>query len=275
MEVYSSITKEILDKIKDYLDKGEKASISQDILLRNKVYRQIFLVKKSIKGGNISYLFVDENYEVIKDKEINKELSRCFYFLNILFNSESELSIKKALKTNEVKEREVKDLEDVSESLEVLYKSGIQEAMKVKKITNNMKDIIQKYNSKVEELNMKSDKIAEKAEMFSEDIISLLNPMYKEILLINFEKVKLLSEGREQFDIIKNISSKKKRHSLFNKNAFAAYTKIIYTMEYFKRLISKYDNVLHMDLREYRKYVDEVEKDYINKQNALIKKSTK
>ncbi|MCY6370520.1 hypothetical protein [Clostridium ganghwense] len=273
MGIYSPALEEVLDKIKGYLEKGEKVRVSQNILYNEKIYRQLLLEKNTFKGVNTKFLYVDEQNEVVQNEEINKKLSRLAYFLNVFFNDESELSIKKALKKGEVKEREINDLDDVSESLAVLNKSGIQEAEKVKKITNDMKAIIQKHNEKVEEINLKADKIAEKSEVFSEEIISLLNPIYKEILLINFEKAKLLSQGKKEFDFIKNICSKKKMFSIFNKNSSAAYTKIIYTMEYFKRLISKYENAIHMDLKEYRTYIDEVEKDYINKRRALIKKS--
>lgn len=271
MSIYKSVSPNILEKIKDYIDKGESVSVSEEFLWKSESYRQVLAVKKTLKKIETGFLYIDRNENIVEDKNLQRELSRLSYYLNVFFNDDSEISIKKALKSAEVREREIEDLKDVSESLRVLQEQGVKEAGVVKDITDKIQDIIERYNSKTDEINLKADEYKNEGKRFSEEILAKLYPIYEEGLLLNYEKIKLLSKSREEYDAIKSFASKKKAANLFNRKKALAFTKIVYTMEYYKRLLSKHENIIGMTKQQYLSYIKESENSYIEKRIQLIK----
>ncbi|KYH30165.1 hypothetical protein [Clostridium colicanis] len=271
MSIYTPASENILKRIGKYIEKGESVSVSEEFLCRGESYRQVLMVKKTLKKIETRFLYIDKDDNIVEDETLQRELSRLSYYLNVFFNDESELSIKKALKSNEIRERELNDLKDVSESLKVLQHDGVKEAGQVKDITDKVQDIMKKYNNKVDEINLAVDEYKKEGIKFSEEILSKLYPMYEEGLLIKYEKAKLISKGKESYDIIKRFCGKRKTSNLFNRKRVRAYTKIIYTMEYYKRFINNYEKIINMSKREYLNYIKESENAYIEKRFQLIK----
>ncbi|QGU94981.1 hypothetical protein GOM49_07640 [Clostridium bovifaecis] len=272
MSIYKSASPSVLEKIKDYIDKGESVSVSEEFLWKGKSYRQVLIAKKTLKKIETGFLYIDKNENIVDNKNLQRELSRLSYYLNVFFNADSETSIKKALKSDEVREREIGDLKDVSESLKVLQDQGLKEAGTVKGITDKIQDIMERYNAKIYEINLKAGEYRNGGERFNEEILAKLYTIYEEGLLLNYEKIKLLSKSREEYDSIKSFASKKKAASFFNRKKVLALTKIVYTMEYYKRLLSKHENILGMTRQQYLAYIKESESSYMEKRMQLIRK---
>ncbi|MCY6483552.1 hypothetical protein OW763_04195 [Clostridium aestuarii] len=271
MDIYSKPSEKLLEKIKNYLEKDETESVSKEFLYEGKMYRQVIITKKNVKRINTEFLYIDEDENVIDDIEIKKQLSRLSYYLDVFFNDKSDLNIKKALKSEEIKNREIKDLEDVSQSLDVLYKENIEEAKKVRNITNHMIELIKKHNEKIEDVNLKADNYIKKGEVFRDEIITPLYNIYEEGILLNLDKAKLLVQGKTEYDIVKKIVSKKMVFKLFNKRVRKSFTKIIYTMEYYKRLVNRYEKALDMSMEQYKDYIKESHENQIENRVKLIR----
>ncbi|APQ96678.1 hypothetical protein FDB72_15190 [Clostridium botulinum] len=271
---YSKADEVLKEKLSSYTNKGEYLLVS-DVIKYNQIeYREVLFNKKTLlmeESKGIEY--IDENNNIVQDKNIQKSLATLAYYYEIFFCINKKNNIFKALRSEEDLHKENEDIELSIKALEFLQKEKVKDIEKVKNILLELPSLRKKTNDLLKEMKSIIENIFNEEDAMSKESFKKVYTIYKEILKLNFKNVKLIYSGIDYYDYIKGcINKKRKSFSIrFNKKISDPLFKLDYQINYFKKLLKTYNEILCMNEREYLKFIHNSEKENINERLYLVR----
>ncbi|MCY6483551.1 hypothetical protein OW763_04190 [Clostridium aestuarii] len=274
MSIYSVIPRELYVVVKEYMSRKEFAKISEGIEYNKKVYKEIiFTPSKRMVEEFRGCLYIDENNDTVTDKSIQIQLSKLTYYLNVFCNEKSKLYIKKALENDDDIKNQKNDFYEINKALEALNSEGLKGIEKVEDIMEKILELRIRSNDRIKELLLKVDEYKKDNDIYSESILYELCPIYREILMINFKKVKLIESGKKYYDSIKiSCKKRKKWFDIFTgKSKNIPFMKLSNIIGGYEKILSTYAPILSMHENQYEKFLIKREKDNIDAKMKLIR----
>ncbi|APF28408.1 hypothetical protein NPD7_3761 [Clostridium sporogenes] len=271
---YFKADKALKEKLNSYTHKGEYLLVSGGIKYNEIEYREVLFNKKNLLIEEVKgIVYINENNNIVQDKNIQKSLARLFYYYEIFFCIDKKNNIFKALRNEEDLCKENKDIELSIKALEFLQKEKIQDTEKVENILLQLSSLRKKTNDLLKEMESIIESISNEEDTISEESFKKVYPIYKEILKLNFKNIKLIYSGINYYDYIKEcVNKKRKSFSIrFNKKLSEPLFKLDYQINYFKKLLKTYNEILYMNERAYLKSVYNSEKHNINERLYIIR----
>ncbi|EPY2274832.1 hypothetical protein ACXAUS_003742 [Clostridium sporogenes] len=271
---YFKVDEALKEKLNSYTHKGEYLLVSGGIKYNEIEYREVLFNKKNLLIEEVKgIVYVDENNNIVQDKNIQKSLARLSYYYEIFFCIDKKNNIFKALRNEEDLCKENKDIELSITALEFLQKEKIQDTEKFKNILLQLSSLRKKNNDLLKEMKSIIESISNEEDTISEESFKKVYPIYKEILKLNFKNIKLIYSGIDYYDYIKEcVNKKRKSFSIrFNKKLSEPLFKLDYQINYFKKLLKTYNEILCMNERDYLKSVYNSEKNNINERLCIIR----
>ncbi|MBO0575995.1 hypothetical protein EXQ42_14630 [Clostridium botulinum] len=271
---YFKVDEALKEKLNSYTHKGEYLLVSGGIKYNEIEYREVLFNKKNLLIEEVKgIVYIDENNNIVQDNNIQKSLARLSYYYEIFFCIGKKNNIFKALRNEEDLCKENKDIELSITALEFLQKEKIQDTEKVKNILLQLSSLRKKTNDLLKEMESIIESISNEEDTISEESFKKVYPIYKEILKLNFKNIKLIYSGIDYYDYIKEcVNKKRKSFSIrFNKKLSEPLFKLDYQINYFKKLLKTYNEILCMNERDYLKSVYNSEKHNINERLCIIR----
>ncbi|HDK7158477.1 TPA: hypothetical protein PTV43_003685 [Clostridium botulinum] len=271
---YFKVDEALKEKLNSYTHKGEYLLVSGGIKYNEIEYREVLFNKKNLLIEEVKgIVYIDENNNIVQDNNIQKSLARLSYYYEIFFGIDKKNNIFKALRNEEDLCKENKDIELSITALEFLQKEKIQDTEKFKNILLQLSSLRKKNNDLLKEMKSIIESISNEEDTISEESFKKVYPIYKEILKLNFKNIKLIYSGIDYYDYIKEcVNKKRKSFSIrFNKKLSEPLFKLDYQINYFKKLLKTYNEILCMNERDYLKSVYNSEKHNINERLCIIR----
>lgn len=271
---YFRVDEALKEKLNSYTHKGEYLLVSGGIKYNEIEYREVLFNKKNLLIEEVKgIVYIDENNNIVQDNNIQKSLARLSYYSEIFFCIDKKNNIFKALRNEEDLCKENKDIELSITALKFLQKEKIQDTEKVKNILLQLSSLRKKTNDLLKEMESIIESISNEEDTISEESFKKVYPIYKEILKLNFKNIKLIYSGIDYYDYIKEcVNKKRKSFSIrFNKKLLEPLFKLDYQINYFKKLLKTYNEILCMNERDYLKSVYNSEKHNINERLCIIR----
>lgn len=274
--MYIEASSELLNSIKQFINKGESVLVSGNIEINGMVYREVQFIKKAFgsrEKGVKGILFADSNNNIIKDKAIYSDLCRLSYFYEVFFYNEKELGIFDAIMEEGKVNIEKEELQASIKALDYLADEGIENTNKVKEIMQNIPEFRISTNEKLIKIKKAVSDLDKEGIVFNDEVLSKLYQFYEDAMKQNFLGVKSIASGRDYYDSIKTIAEKKKRklNIRFNVKIYTPMLKLIYELSYFKRIIEAYSIVIDMNTAHYIKFLQEIDNNKINERQKIIR----
>ncbi|MFL0269802.1 hypothetical protein [Candidatus Clostridium radicumherbarum] len=263
-------------EISPYLKPAEGCKISGAIEVNAKLYKEVIFYKnsffkfnKEVKG----YLYFDDENNLVTDKTIISELAKLCFFYEMFFSEDKTEGILATLKTKADLTRDNEKVKQISDGLDFLLTQKVYAAERVKSIFIKNYNLDEKSNSILEELSSNIKTLSDQDSIFNVELFNKLYPYYEEVLKINFEKVLNVASIGDCIEEVRKEAEKirKKWGVRAMKNMVGKLIKISDELSYFKRLISIYRSVLQMNSSQYLKYLNNTNKDKIEKRISLIR----
>lgn len=261
MELYRTLTKEEAAIINKYVKTFEEVKISEAAMYAGKLYREVIFKKKF--GKAVSYMYLDGYNNIVQDKITVLRLGRIFFFMDCYLNSEPG-SIIYALQSKEDVVKDKDDFKLAKEALDLVgkhpekYKITAHDINEVKKNLTKVIDMRLETNKKLEAFKSSVDREMDNNEYFNEEIIEKCMPQYKDVMLLNYEKVKLIASKNNCYGALKGAAEKLRRS--YNLRMVTGHTeqlsKLQYTMGYFQNLITSYGSIPNMSSNQYLKSIE-------------------
>ncbi|APH16171.1 hypothetical protein NPD5_2805 [Clostridium sporogenes] len=271
---YSRVDEALKEKLNSYTHKGEYLLVSDGIKYKEIEYREVLFNKKNLLIEEVKgIVYIDENNNIVQDKNIQKSLARLSYYYEMFFCLDKKNNIFKALRNEDHFHKENKDIELSIKALEFLQKEKIKDTEKVKNILLQLPSLRKKTNDLLKQMESIIANISNEEDTISEESFKKVYPIYKEILKLNFKNIKLIYSGIDYYDYIKEcVNKKRKSFSIrFNKKLSEPLFKLDYQINYFKKLLKTYNEILCMNERDYLKFIYNSEKHNINKRLRIIR----
>lgn len=279
--MYGEASQEILKNINPYIKKGEVPKVSTAVEYCGNLYRKVVFQKSfvgKLRGKEEEFLFINEKDEILNKKQVQRELVKLFYYYDIFFDEDNKISIYKTLQSESEIKKDENDYKEAEIGLKIvgerLKKHEEKEGLKkVLGILKQVPELRKSNNEKLNELvniieNMKKEKKA-----FNEECLSKIYPVYKEALMLNFKKIKVIYPGGQYYNNFKKMAEKtRRRQSLtFRTRHTTNLIKANYIMGYFEKVINTYSKILDMTEANYMKFLKEAEKNNIDTKINFIR----
>ncbi|EHN14496.1 MULTISPECIES: hypothetical protein [Clostridium] len=271
---YFKADKVLKEKLNSYTNKGEYLLVSDGIKYKEMEYREVLFNKKNLLIQEVKgIVYIDENNNIVQDKNIQKSLARLYYYYEIFFCLDKKNNIFKALRNEEDLHKENKDIELSIKALEFLQKEKIKDTEKIRNILLELPSLRKRTNDLLKEMKSIIENIFNEEDTMSKESFEKVYTIYKEILKLNFKNIKLIYSGIDYYDYIKEcVNKKRKSFSIrFNKKLSEPLFKLDYQINYFKKLLKTYNEILCMNERDYLKSVYNSEKHNINERLKILR----
>ena len=154
---YFKADKVLKEKLNSYTNKGEYLLVSDGIKYKEMEYREVLFNKKNLLIQEVKgIVYIDENNNIVQDKNIQKSLARLYYYYEIFFCLDKKNNIFKALRNEEDLHKENKDIELSIKALEFLQKEKIKDnlngKLKIDDVIFNM--ILVKLYSEIQSIEL-------------------------------------------------------------------------------------------------------------------------
>jgi hypothetical protein len=265
-----------MEKLAPYINKGETALISEVIKLKGENYREVMINKKTlggIKKQAQALLYITDQGELVTEKNTQRELGKLAYYFNIFFAVDKTQSVYRAIRDKCVIEREKRDFQIADSGLDILLHDKVQHVENVRIIMKNIPELREKNNDKLLHLKNKVDDFEKQHGEYSDELFKELYPIYIEVLDTNFQNIKVINSGKQYYNELKKHLSKKKKSLtvIINKKISEPLFKLDYMLGYFNKLLNTYGSIINMNSSEYRKFIENSEKNKIEKNLKLIR----
>lgn len=267
--------KEISD---NYRNKNEVARVSLPIEYNGRLYREIQYNKVflgSVRQTVTGYLYVTEEGEKVLDKKDIKELAYLAYQFEVLFDDVFKGGIPKAVIDEKYLKKEEKDFEKMLIALDALKAEGLKDVDKIEEAFSKLTVLKRENNRALEELINKVNSLSKPDLIFSREVLNEIMPYYREALLKNFKKIKLINSTRNQLDDVKQALNKKRKALRFRilsgTELMDCLNRLEYGIDYFKKVITVYSSVADMTEGEYIKYLDNMDRKNVEEKLSKLK----
>ncbi|MCW6065371.1 hypothetical protein [Clostridium sporogenes] len=271
---YSRVDEALKEKLNSYTNKGEYLLVSDGIKYKEMEYREVLFNKKNLLIQEVKgIVYIDENNNIVQDKNIQKSLARLYYYYEIFFCLDKKNNIFKALRNEEDLHKENKDIELSIKALEFLQKEKIKDTEKIRNILLELPSLRKRTNDLLKEMKSIIENIFHAEDTMSKESFEKVYTIYKEILKLNFKNIKLIYSGIDYYDYIKECGNKKRKSFSirFNKKLSEPLFKLDYQINYFKKLLKTYNEILCMNERDYLKSVYNSEQHNINERLKILR----
>lgn len=277
MQVFTTPEGKFKSTADKYKKTGEKARISMPIEFEGKRYREV-VYNKSILGKmkrNIEgIIFLSEDGEYVSNSRVKNELAKLGYQYEIMLDDKSIGELKKAVTPELEIEKLSADYGQIIKAIERMNSAGIKGIDNVISILQKIPLHKRENNNVIEAYLNHVENISRDDFVFSSEVYDKLYPYYKEILIKNFQRVRLVASGRGFYDDIKREGQKRKRNltARFNSHeVFMGLTKLPVEMDHLKSIVTVYDSVSSMKQEEYLKYLKTIERSNITSRIQLLR----
>ncbi|SHK23294.1 hypothetical protein SAMN02745248_02110 [Hathewaya proteolytica DSM 3090] len=272
MGFYRDVAKNEAKGLKQYKRRFEKMRISDFMAVSEKKYREVIFNKKyleKITGTITGSIFVDEQNELVTNREVLKKLSKISYMTEILLDSEGSLSLSRLLKDDGDLGRDKKDGVGMVEALRIILENNV--------ITKNMymelKQVFEEFYASKGEDNEFIKKLLDNVEkavkqnnnVVTEEILDKFKSDYKNVLLSNFIRIQKLYRHEktlnEALTVCKKYERKIKVRWLSGRRI--NFGKLTYNLYYMVKVVNTYKPVLNLSSNQYDKKLDEIIKSNI------------
>jgi hypothetical protein len=277
MQVFTTPVGKFKDLADKYKKSGEISRISLPIEYDGKRYKEIVYNKKFLgrmKKNVEGVIFLTEDGEYISDIRLKKELSILGYQLEVIMDDKSINDLKSAITPELEIEKQVADYNQIKKAIDNMKASKEFGVDTVVPILNKLPDLKRENNKVIEVFINKLQLLNPDGFVFNTSVYNELYTYYKEILIKNFQRVRLVGSGRNFYDNLKKEAQKRKRNmsARFNGHeVFMGLTKLPYEMDHLKNIIKVYESVVNMKQEEYLKHLKIVEKTNIDYRIQLIR----
>lgn len=275
MKIFTKSEEIYIESAKKYKKGREQIRISRLIeyegsIYRWAVYNPSFLgkMKEEIKG----MIFIKENGEIVEDKKTIRQLISLSYYFQNMFDDESKNNIKRALISDDEINKEIKNYEVVINALNILKNENIYGADTLIYIFTNLPETKRQSNSAILEFTEKIKELDNEDFIFSKKVLESLIAPYRNILITNFNRIKLINKGRAFYDDIKKEASKRnKKFNIGTNNIKNSFLKLETSIDYLKKILRLYEKVLDMSEEQYIKYLDKIDRENIENMIRLVR----
>jgi hypothetical protein len=260
MTIYGAVPDRFKAVSESYVQKGEAIKASKPVLLGDNKYYEITYNKKFIGGSDLTGLIILNNDGLPVDKGLLKRIIRAFYYYDIFFDN-TYANLRSALKTDIQFKKEEREYEQAIFMLDVLLNEGVNGAGFVKTIINKLPSMKREANDVLQQLVSKAGSYEEKDEIFSEDMLEDIMPLYEKTMLMNFQRIKFIKTASEYYDLINKESKarRKKLKNMFNKQLQDSSIYLENSVAFFINILKYYSSVINFSEDRYRRYL--IEKD--------------
>ena len=258
-----------------YLKKHEVARVSRPIEYKGIRYREIVYNKRflgSIRNGIKGIIFITEDLSVVEDKALIRELSSLAYHFEVFFDESYSGGITRAVAPEKEILKQERDFGQMAQALAILKEENVSGAEIVSNILTSLPVIKRENNEYLTNLIEKLKSLESDTLVFSSEILDEVDPLYKDALMKNFQRVKQINRGRAFYDDIKKQAytrRKKFKYRSKGKDVVEGLTKLEYGMNYVKQVLSVYDKVTDMSEEQYMRYLNGMDKDNINHRTEI------
>lgn len=277
MQVFTTPNGKYKDISDKYKKSGETSRISLPIECDGKRYKEIVYNKKFLgrmKKNVEGVIFLTEGGEYISDIRLKKELSILGYQLEVILDDKSINDLKSAITPELEIQKLVADYEQIKMAIENMKSTKEFGIDTMVPILNKLPELKRENNKAIEAFINQIQLLNPEGFVFNTSVYNELYTYYKEILIKNFQRVRLVGSGRNFYDNLKKEAQKRKRNmsARFNgHDIFMGLTKLPYEMDHLKNVIKVYESVINMKQEEYLKHLKIVEKKNIDYRIQLIR----
>lgn len=268
-------------KYKDISDKykkmGEAAKVSMPMEFEGKIYREI-IYNKTFFGRarrNISgIIFVTEDGKYVSDTNIAMELANLGYYFEVMLDDAGINELKTAIAADREIQRLQEDYEKISKVLEEMKKSNIQGIDAVLNVFAKLPDVKKENNIAIENYLEKLESLDPDGLVYNKSVYEELYEYYREILIRNFQRIRLVNTAGRYYDDIKREAQKRKKALGFRLNSQEiqiAMNKLPFEIDHLKKILMVYERVAGMKQEEYLQYLKSVEKSNVSARIELIR----
>lgn len=268
-------------KYKDISDKykkmGEAAKVSMPMEFEGKIYREI-IYNKTFFGRarrNISgIIFVTEDGKYVSDTNIAMELANLGYYFEVMLDDAGINELKTAIAADREIQRLQEDYEKISKVLEEMKKSNIQGIDAVLNVFAKLPDVKKENNIAIENYLEKLGSLDPDGLVYNKSVYEELYEYYREILIRNFQRIRLVNTAGRYYDDIKREAQKRKKALGFRLNSQEiqiAMNKLPFEIDHLKKILMVYERVAGMKQEEYLQYLKSVEKSNVSARIELIR----
>lgn len=273
---YTEFDKKKTESLKPYIKSGEKCKVSGIIEFNSKFYREVIFSKKRfmrMRLENNGYLYLDDENKVVTDRTLLKDLVKLGYYYDIFFNADKAAGILSTLKTELDIQKDKNNADEIGEGLDFLLSQKVYAAERVKSVVIKMLNLKEKSNIILEELSNIIKIMRQQDLNFNLELLNKLYPYYEDILKLNFEKIIYISTIQNCIDeVIKEAEKKRKKWGVrIISNMVGKLIKVSDELSYYRRLIEIYSSVLHLNSNQYIKYLNNTNKEKIDKRISLVR----
>lgn len=264
MSIYGPVQENFESVAQRFRRKGESVRISKPVVMGGSKYYG--LIYKSFVGSDLSGLILIDEYGAVVKGDVLQELLEVFYYYNLFFDT-TVVDLNTALKSDSWLKREKLNYFDACRMLIILSDQGMEGAMDVKDIVDEIPSMSQEENDALKAFLNKVKEYEDEEVVFSRDIMDKLIPMYEGAVLMNFQKVKFINTGKGYYNaIIREISGRgRKLKSIFNRGQQSASLNLESIVTFFLNVLEYYGDSVNMSDEDYIESVKKNHKDNMKK----------
>lgn len=277
MSFYETASVELQKKLEKCKKFGEAIYVSKSAKLNGNTYREVKFKSKNLQKlsqGNNGVIYINENDEVVDNKQVIDKLARIFYYGEILCDDESRNSLVKAIQSEADIDREKREFQQCLHGLEILVEKQVPQAGQLIELFNKLPRLKEENNKKLQSVVEVAKNNLEEKGYIDEEFIESIKPLYVDALLSNFDKVKFINNFSTDLGYIRERTQKNKRtfRWKFKSKSVMDLSKLEETINYLIKIVSTYDSVLRMSKTQYEQRLRSIEKENVAFRLELLRK---
>jgi len=273
MKVYTNELGRYKSIAEKYKKPKESVRVSLPIEFEGEVFRVLEFYKSSFFDKTTTGILVITNDGFkVSEKRIQREVLKLSYYLDILLDDENIERLKKAITQEKDLKKEMLNYNDAIDVLTLLNSENIKGVDTVINVLKKLPESKMENNKALEEYIEITKKYEDLDLAVNSDMIEELLKNYRDMLLVNFKRVKEINKGRAYYDLLKDLSSKNKRKISNKFNGMAQrYTRLEMILDKLKNILIIYDRIVDMNEERYIEFLKAQDNANINNKLKLIR----
>lgn len=232
---------------------------------REIIFEQLYLIKRkerNIKG----VIFISEQKEIVSDKAIIRDLTKIFLNLENLLEDSFLGNLEKTIVSDSDIKEEEKRYKNITKILQILIEKNTPGVEKVEGILKKLPQLKKENNILIKQYIDLAKPLKTAQDMNSEYLLNDIKQIYNLTLLKNFEKIKLISTGKNYYDFVKKEAIglfKKKLVGTMGSNKSSEAANVEYVFNHLLQVVDVYNRIIDMSENDYIKYLNNIEKQEI------------
>lgn len=265
MELYKKPGDAYNSIVNEYLKGKEYALLSVPMEYKGNLYRKVqyYEAKRwKLVLQPVGAILISDDGEIIKDKEMERQLVLSFRRLELLLGPRSSKRFKNAYANEKQLQMDERDYQDMIETLEFLKNKGADGTESICEVLRNLNSVRREINDAIEIYRKCLEKcMSQKDRAYAQDIDSLYEA-YLGVMAANFKKIKLINTAAHDYPKVRKAAAKRRRSikMIFSYGKIRkGLSDIDYYFSYFQKLLSIYKDVIHMSPDRYNAYLRDME----------------